>query len=330
MSINHLSPISSCNEVHPSRCFRTAADPIKLPAEIALLLIAALSLCHAVQNVTLAWDRNAETSIASYRLYYGTQSGGQSQFVNAGSATSVTVANLSDATTYYFTVKAVNTVGLQSPPSNEVSYKTANSAALVLTVNQGSGSGNYVAGTIVPVSANVAPAGKTFDRWMDDWVILSNPLIATTTATMPFQNVTITAAYKAADTIRFYPRSGFTARMIGGVFEGTNGNPTTGTYTKIYTITTAPPLAWTQLNANLGRYRYLRYRGPGMSWGNVAEIEFYRNGVRVNGTGFGTPGSWKSSGNTFSMALDGNVNTFFDGQSDYGNYVGIDTGVNTL
>ena len=294
------------------------------------LLLASLSASMASQNVNLTWNRNSEANIGNYRLYYGTQSGAQNQFVDAGNVTNTTVPNLSDSTTYFFTLKAVNTAGLQSQSSSEVSYKTPNPAALVLTVNQGSGSGNYVAGTLVPVSAGAAPAGKTFDRCTDDWVILSNPLIATTTATMPFQNVAITAAYKAADTIRYYPRSGFTARMIGGVFEGTNGDPKTGTYTKIHTITTAPKLEWTQVNASLGSFRYLRYRGPGMSWGNVAEIEFYRNGAKVSGTGYGTPGSWKNSGNTYSMALDGNVNTFFDGQGDFGNYVGIDTGVTTL
>jgi hypothetical protein len=324
-SLTLVTPITSERRRSP---FRFAT--IRLLMGVLSLLLASLSAGTASQNVNLAWNRNSEANITNYRLYYGTQSGAQGQFVDAGNVTSATVPNLSDSTTYFFTLKAVNTAGLQSQSSNEVSYKTANPAALALTVNQGTGSGNYVAGTIVPVSAGAAPAGKTFDRWMEDWVILSNPLIATTTATMPFQNVAITAAYKAADTIRYYPRSGFTARMIGGVFEGTNGDPKTGTYTKIHTITTAPTLAWTQVNANLGSFRYLRYRGPGMSWGNVAEIEFYRNGVKVNGTGYGTPGSWKNSGNTFSMALDGNVNTFFDGQGDSGNYVGIDSGVTTL
>ena len=58
----------------------------------------------------------------------------------------------------------------------------------------------------------------------------------------------------------------------------------------------------------------------------MAEIEFYRAGVKLAGTGFGTPGSWNNVGNTFAKALDGNVNTFFDGPNSDGNYVGIDTG----
>jgi hypothetical protein len=72
------------------------------------------------------------------------------------------------------------------------------------------------------------------------------------------------------------------------------------------------------------QFRYLRNRGPNGSHGNVAEIEFYRNGVKVTGTGFGTPGSWSNSGSTFDKALDGDVNTFFDAPNADGNYVGVD------
>ena len=75
----------------------------------------------------------------------------------------------------------------------------------------------------------------------------------------------------------------------------------------------------------LGNYRYLRYRGPNGSYGNVSEIEFYRGGTKVNGAGFGTPGSWSNNGSTFDKGLDGNVNTFFDAPTDSGAYVGIDT-----
>ena len=122
----------------------------------------------------------------------------------------------------------INSAGWVAP---HIGVDTTNGTQMpthVLTVNKGSGAGNYSAGKIVTVSANASPAGKQFDRWMDDWVILSNPFIATTTATMPDQDVAITAAYSDlpmyTDKIRYYPRAGFTDRMVGGVFEGTNGD----------------------------------------------------------------------------------------------------------
>jgi hypothetical protein len=301
---NQPRPLPSARAARSTRC-RHAAYCIKFAAAIAPLLLAALSLCHAVQSVTLAWDQNSEPDIASYRLYYGTQSGSPNQSFDAGNATTATITNLNDGTTYFFTVRAINTAGLQSQPSNEVSYTTPNPAAHALTVNNGSGTGNYVTATIVTVNANAPPAGKQFDRWIDDWVILSNPLIETTTATMPSQDVAITATYSDLPTyaltvnngtgsgsylagtqvtvsansapagqqfagwignvtpanpssstttvtmqsfpaeitatykaviekIRYYPRSGYRKRMLGGVFEGTNGDPVTGTYTPIH------------------------------------------------------------------------------------------------
>ena len=99
--------------------------------------------------------------------------------------------------------------------------------------------------------------------------------------------------------------------MVGGVFEGTNGDPVTGTYTQIYKIAATPPLGWTAINVNLGNYRYLRYRATRGSHGNVAEIEFYRGGAKIIGIGYGTPGSWRNRG-----ATDGN-------------YIGINTGTAT-
>jgi hypothetical protein len=63
-----------------------------------------------------------------------------------------------------------------------------------------------------------------------------------------------------------------------------------------------PALEWTEVSVSLGHYRYLRYRSPNGGYGNVAEIEFYRSGVKLTGTGFGTPGSWSDSGNTFEKA----------------------------
>ncbi len=89
--------------------------------------------------------------------------------------------------------------------------------------------------------------------------------------------------------------------MVGGVFEGTNGNPTTGNYTRFHTVTSTPPVGWSEVSVNLGTYRYLRYRGPDDSYGNVAEIEFYRSGAKLTGAGYGTPGSWDNDGATLSQ-----------------------------
>ena len=144
------------------------------------------------------------------------------------------------------------------------------------------------------------------------------------------RDLTIEATYSAInenDKIRYYPRAGFSYRMVGGVFEGINDNPVSGIYIPIYTITTDPLPAWSEVGVDLRNFRYLRYRGPNRSYGNVAEIEFYRKGVKVTGAAYGTPSSWHNNGYTFDKALDGNVNTPFDGPKPNGVYVGIDTGL---
>ena len=62
-----------------------------------------------------------------------------------------------------------------------------------LTVNQGSGTGDYLEGQIVKVTANAPAAGQEFAGWTGDIAILSNPFIATTTAIIPAMAVSITA-----------------------------------------------------------------------------------------------------------------------------------------
>lgn len=74
--------------------------------------------------------------------------------------------------------------------------------------------------------------------------------------------------------IRFYPRTGWTARMIGGKFQGSNDN---NEYTDLYTIGFNPEEnAWRVIALdNEANYRYYRYQGPVGGYGNVSEIEFW-------------------------------------------------------
>lgn len=112
--------------------------------------------------------------------------------------------------------------------------------------------------------------------------------------------------------------------MVGGVFEGTNGDPVTGPYTTIYTIPSDPPLERNLVSVELSDYRCLRYRAPTESLVNLAEIELYRDGVKLTGTGSGTPSSWSGQGSAFDKALDGNPDSFL-APIPTGAFVGIDT-----
>ena len=68
-----------------------------------------------------------------------------------------------------------------------------------LTVNNGTASGDET-GTLVTVTADAAPPGTHFVGWSGDVTILANPFIPTTTVTIPFMAVTITATYTAPAT----------------------------------------------------------------------------------------------------------------------------------
>jgi len=91
-----------------------------------------LSPVHAAQNVTLAW--NAVTGVAGYRLHYGTASGTYTQTTDVGNTTTASVSNLTPGVTYFFVATAYNTVGLESLPSNEVSFR-ATMDALMLAIH---------------------------------------------------------------------------------------------------------------------------------------------------------------------------------------------------
>jgi formylglycine-generating enzyme required for sulfatase activity len=128
------------------------------------------------------------------------------------------------------------------------------------------------------------------------------------------------------DKIRFHPRAGHGARMVGGVFEGSADG---SLYETLHTVTEIPADGWREVTVNFDQARYFRYRSPDGGHGNVAEIEFYRSGAKVASAASGTPGSWNNQGSSFEKALDGNLETFFDAQEPNGAFVQVDTGSTT-
>jgi Fibronectin type III domain/Divergent InlB B-repeat domain len=193
--------------------------PMKSLGRIASLLIVSLSLAEAAQSVELAWDPNSEPNIDGYVLRYGTIRGKPSQIIDVGKTTTAAVSNLGYGTTYFFTVTARNNFGLESPPSNEVSYTTAPLGAHKLTVINGTGSGNYAEGARVPVSANQSAAGRQFERWAMDYQILDNPSSPITTALMLFRDLTIEATYNAVGAKRQDPV--LSAAEVDGAWRAT-------------------------------------------------------------------------------------------------------------
>jgi hypothetical protein len=93
-----------------------------------------------------------------------------------------------------------------------------------LTVNSGSGSGNYEAGAEVPISADIAPTGQVFDKWTGgNGGSFADMNSAATTFTMPGNAATITATYRSTGS--------------GGGGGSDDGDDDGGTYEYTYRLT---------------------------------------------------------------------------------------------
>ncbi len=67
-----------------------------------------------------------------------------------------------------------------------------------LTVENGTGDGNYTEGSVKPISADAAPTGKVFDKWTGDVGGVADVNASPTTITIGTAAVTVTATYKDA------------------------------------------------------------------------------------------------------------------------------------
>jgi hypothetical protein len=81
------------------------------------------ALAATAPALTLAWNSNPESDVTGYRVSYGTFSKVYSSVINVGTTPTTAVSGLTEGTTYYFVVSAVNQSGLQSAPSSEISYQ---------------------------------------------------------------------------------------------------------------------------------------------------------------------------------------------------------------
>lgn len=73
-------------------------------------------------SVTLGWNPSPSPDVQGYFVYYGTQSGIYDTSIWVQGDTQVDIYNLVQGVTYYFAVTTVNSSGLESAPSAEMSY----------------------------------------------------------------------------------------------------------------------------------------------------------------------------------------------------------------
>jgi len=116
----------------------------------------------------------------------------ETQIPTAWSSSSITVTvnrgSFGDlAQQYLYVVDSSGAVNQQGYPLSAPTY--------ALTVNSGTGDGQYAAGTVVAIAADDAPSGWRFDSWTGDTAGIADANDASTTITMPADDAEVTATY---------------------------------------------------------------------------------------------------------------------------------------
>jgi beta-galactosidase len=258
-------------------------------------------------QVVLTW--NTAAGATGYRIKRSLSGSGPFTNLADSATTGYTDPAVTNGVTCFYVVSALTGV---SESSNSV-------PASATPVSM-----SYLVGTIIGTTGSWNNAGNTREKAMDGNV---NTFFDAATGNGDWVGLDLgTNTSAIISKINYYPRSGYSSRMVGGMFQGANTSNFTDAVT-FFTIAASPPVAMnTFLNTNQSSFRYMRYLAPASGFGNVAEVEFYTPGphvYRATGTVNGTTGS---STNTSDKVFDGDLTTYFDAATSDGNWVGLDLG----
>jgi hypothetical protein len=112
------------------------------------------------QNVALVWSPSVSPNVIGYDIYYGGVSGIYTNKTIVGNVTNLTVPGLTDGSTYYFVVTAVNSAGIQSSFSSQLPYTPTTAPVLGSAIYSKSGFSFQVSGIsgsncVIQVSTNL-------------------------------------------------------------------------------------------------------------------------------------------------------------------------------
>ena len=82
-------------------------------------------LTESAFGVVLAWDPSPDTNVVGYAVQYGTNSGSYQTRVDVANQTNATIQLPTNGNTFFFVAIAYTVDGVESLPSNEVSYSPA-------------------------------------------------------------------------------------------------------------------------------------------------------------------------------------------------------------
>lgn len=163
------------------------------------------------------------SNITIISLYEKTTTSGSTTTTSGGStttsgSTTTTSSSKNSSNTSSSTSSSSSNTSSSSNSSN-TSGSNSTAGTYTVTVENGSGSGTYAAGSTVIIAANTPAEGMVFQKWTTEsnGVNLASVSLPATTFVMPANNVTVTANYVAGN--------GATAATTGtGNGDSKNGN----------------------------------------------------------------------------------------------------------
>ena len=140
---------------------------IKLHFLLLLLALLAGTGPAAARNLTLAWSPSSSSTVAGYKVYYGTASGTYTSASLVGNQTSTTISNLTPGVTYYFNATAIDANTIESGFSGEVSYLVPGTLNLSSGVNPGDP--KSIQFPVAPGHWYAVQATTDFKSWSNIW-----------------------------------------------------------------------------------------------------------------------------------------------------------------
>jgi hypothetical protein len=236
---------------------------------VSYLKFSVTGLSGTVQNATLRLQENGNTGSGTFRFHRGSHNNWTEttlSTVNApstdgevGSFTGVISSGLILHTEITPLIVGDGTYSIiinQDAGGNDVRFgskessrkprltiETIEPVTFTLTVNGGTGSGFYEAGSTIAIVANPAPVGQLFEQWTGDTASVADPLAASTSLIMPSNEVTVTASYRSGGIGFVGPIGNLTATGDAGMITTINGLPVSELLSGVTTFPNPPAFA---------------------------------------------------------------------------------------
>lgn len=163
-----------------------------------------MALAASALALELEWNPNPEPDVTGYELSYGTAAGAHNTTISVGRTPSATVTGLQPATRYFFVVRAVNSAGLKSAASQELSHTTA-AATPVNTPPVATGF-SIITNEDSPLSLTLSGTDGDGDSLI--YQIVSSPVHGTLSGTEPNLTYTPRADFHGTDSFTFQASDG--------------------------------------------------------------------------------------------------------------------------